>query len=115
MAGTAREKFLLPLALVATLAAAPAVAQSAGPDAGRGRDVLQEKCARCHNIAPAGESPMPAAPALRDIYGRFAPADLRAMLLQGMVSRHKEMPQIEMTPEDADAVMAYLYRLAGGR
>lgn len=55
---------------------------------------------------------MPAAPALRDAYSRFAPADLRAMLVEGMVSRHPGMPQIDMPLDEADAVMAYLYSIA---
>ncbi len=49
---------------------------------------------------------------MRDIYARFAPRELRAELLEGMVSRHKEMPQVEFSEEDVDAILAYLYALA---
>lgn len=81
----------------------------------RGAGILNDKCGRCHTLARSGPSPLPAAPPFRDVYDRFAPRDLRAMLLQGMVSRHREMPQVELTEQDADAVMAFLYDLATGR
>ena len=31
---------------------------------------------------------------------------------EGMVSRHRNMPQIEFSDEDVDAILAYLYALA---
>lgn len=91
----------------------PAMAQD--NDGGRGRVLLQQHCARCHAIDAKGESPLKDAPPLRDIYERFAPRDLHAMLVAGMVSRHRDMPQVEMSPQDADAVMAYLFALAASR
>lgn len=94
-------------------ATAPARAQPSPPD--RGAAVLNDKCGRCHTLARTGPSPLPAAPPFRDVYERFAPRDLRAMLLQGMVSRHREMPQVELTEQDADAVLAFLHALAAGR
>jgi mono/diheme cytochrome c family protein len=110
----ARLSLLLVLA-VEPLAAKAQVPSTTPSRADRGAHVLHEKCARCHTLSPQGASPLPAAPPFRDVYGRFAPRDLRAMLLEGMVSRHREMPQVELTEQDADAVMAFLYRLAGGR
>ena len=49
---------------------------------------------------------------MRSIYNRFAPRELQAELREGMVSRHREMPQIDFSDEDVDAIMAYLYALA---
>jgi hypothetical protein len=49
---------------------------------------------------------------MRDIYVRFHPRELQAELSQGMVSKHKEMPQIEFSDEDVAAILAYLYTLA---
>jgi hypothetical protein len=37
---------------------------------------------------------------------------LEAELREGMVSRHKAMPQIDFSREDVAALMAYLYALA---
>lgn len=107
-------RFVLPV-LCATLLAGsrPAIAQAA--DGERGKSILMQHCARCHAVDAKGESAMKAAPPLRDVYQRFAPRDLHAMLVAGMVSRHKDMPQVDMSPQDADAVMAYLYALATPR
>lgn len=79
---------------------------------GRGKAILQDKCSRCHAIGAKDASPLKAAPPMRTIYGRFAPKELRAEIQEGMVSKHKEMPQIDFSDEDTDAIMAYLYALA---
>jgi mono/diheme cytochrome c family protein len=81
----------------------------------RGKAILQEKCGRCHAVEAVGDSPLKMAPPMRDIYVRFAPRELRAELMEGKVSRHKEMPQIDFSEEDADAILAYLYALAAGK
>ncbi|MET3156346.1 mono/diheme cytochrome c family protein [Bradyrhizobium diazoefficiens] len=83
-----------------------------GKAAKQGKMVLQEKCGRCHAIEAVGESPLKDAPPMRDIYARFNPRELQAELSEGMVSRHREMPQIEFSDEDVHAILAYLYALA---
>jgi cytochrome c len=80
--------------------------------AARGKAILQEKCGRCHAVEAVGESPLKIAPPMRDIYARFPPRELQEELLEGKVSRHKAMPQIEFSHEDVGAIMAYLYALA---
>jgi len=49
---------------------------------------------------------------MRDIYARFNPRELQAELSEGVVSKHREMPQIEFSDEDVYAIMSYLYTLA---
>ena len=78
----------------------------------RGKALLQENCSRCHAIGARGKSPLEGAPPMRTIYARFAPRELQAELTEGMVSRHRAMPQIEFSDEDVDAILAYLYALA---
>ncbi|OIQ74064.1 cytochrome c [mine drainage metagenome] len=78
----------------------------------RGKALLQENCSRCHAIEAHGKSPLEGAPPMRTIYARFAPRELQAELREGMVSRHRAMPQIEFSDEDVDAILAYLYALA---
>jgi mono/diheme cytochrome c family protein len=78
----------------------------------KGKAIVQEKCGRCHAVDATGESPLEIAPPMRDIYARFVPRELQAELREGMVSRHKEMPQIEFSDEDVAAIMWYLYALA---
>jgi cytochrome c len=78
----------------------------------RGKALLQENCGRCHAIGAVGKSPLKEAPPMRTIYVRFSPLELQAELTEGMVSRHRAMPQIEFSDEDVDAILAYLYALA---
>ena len=63
-------------------------------------------------IGAARSSPLKEAPPMRTIYARFDPRELQAELTEGMVSRHREMPQIEFSDEDVDAILAYLYALS---
>jgi mono/diheme cytochrome c family protein len=78
----------------------------------KGKALLEQKCGRCHAVEATGESRLKNAPPMRDIYARFAPRELEAELREGMVSRHKAMPQIDFSREDVAAIMAYLYALA---
>jgi mono/diheme cytochrome c family protein len=96
------------------LVCAPALCEAADPSKleAKGKAIVQEKCGRCHAAEATGESPLKIAPPMRDIYARFAPRELQAELREGMVSRHKEMPQIEFSDEDVAAIMWYLYALA---
>jgi mono/diheme cytochrome c family protein len=77
-----------------------------------GKAILQKNCARCHAIESVGESPLKAAPPMRDIYSRYATRELQEELSEGMVSKHKEMPQISFSDDDVAAILAYLYDLA---
>lgn len=90
-------------------------AGDAGDLAKAGQALLKEKCGRCHAVERVGDSPLKLAPPMRDVYPRFALRELRAELLEGMVSRHKEMPQIEFSEEQVDAILAYLYELSAGK
>ena len=78
----------------------------------RGKVILQENFGRCHAVGAVGESPLKQAPPMRDVYARFAPRELQAELREGMVSKHRAMPQIDFSDEDTDAILAYLYALA---
>jgi mono/diheme cytochrome c family protein len=99
------------------LVCAPALCKAADTSklAAKGKAIVQEKCGRCHAVEATGESPLKIAPPMRDVYARFAPRELQADLREGMVSRHKEMPQIEFSDEDVTAIMWYLYALAVGK
>jgi mono/diheme cytochrome c family protein len=102
---------LLIVGLLVCLSAA-ANAATSGQLRSRGKALLQEKCGRCHATGAVGASPLKQAPPMRSIYARFAPRELQAELREGMVSRHREMPQIDFSDEDVDAIMAYLYAIA---
>jgi mono/diheme cytochrome c family protein len=78
----------------------------------RGKAILQDKCARCHSIELTGDSALKQAPPMRTIYRRFNQKELRAELSEGMVSKHREMPQIQFSDDDVYAIMTYLYTLS---
>ena len=78
----------------------------------KGKTLLQTNCGRCHAVGAVGSSPLRQAPPMRTIYARFAPRELQAELREGMVSKHRAMPQIDFSDEDVDAILAYLYALA---
>jgi len=77
-----------------------------------GKALLQDKCARCHAVGSTGESSLTQAPPLRDIYARFSPRELQVRFSEGLASRHKDMPQIQFSDEDTNAILTYLYALA---
>ena len=108
-----------PLRILTTIfvVALPAASQAAdsGELRSRGKALLQDHCSRCHAIEAKGDSPLQGAPPMRTIYARFAPKELQAELREGMVSRHRDMPQIDFSDEDTDAILAYLYALALGK
>lgn len=92
--------------------AANADAAGSGQLRSRGKVILEKNCGSCHAIKAIGASPLAQAPPMRDIYTRFAPRELQAELREGMVSKHRAMPQIDFSDEDVDAILAYLYALA---
>ncbi len=100
------------IAGVLLCSAASADAAGTGQLRSRGKVILEKNCSRCHAIDPVGASPLAQAPPMRDIYARFAPRELQAELREGMVSKHRAMPQIDFSDEDVDAILAYLYALA---
>lgn len=100
------------LALVSTASAGLGAPESKSKLAAHGKAILQEKCGRCHAVGPAGASPLRRAPPMRTIYKRFVPRELQAELSEGMVSRHRQMPQIEFSDEDVYAILTYLYALS---
>jgi mono/diheme cytochrome c family protein len=103
-------KYFIGLTLVAVIVWAGSV--NASDRSAKGKAILQKYCARCHAIEAADESPLGKAPPMRDIYGRYAIRELQEELLEGMVSRHKEMPQISFSEEDVATILSYLYDLA---
>jgi mono/diheme cytochrome c family protein len=94
------------------LATCSAAVSNASDMSTQGKAILHKHCARCHSVEATGESPLKAAPPMRDIFGRYATRELQEELSEGMVSKHKEMPQISFSDEDVAAILTYLYDLA---
>ena len=84
----------LAVGLLLCLPAASNAADS-GQLRSKGKTLLQANCGRCHAIGAVGRSRLKGATPMRDIYARFAPRELQAELREGMVSRHRAMPQAQ--------------------
>lgn len=98
---------------VLTLAATAPHQSRAARDAAAGRVLLEQNCARCHSIAATGDSPLAQAPPLRQVYLKFPIQELESGFAEGMGSRHKNMPQIQFTSEQVQAILDYLGEISG--
>lgn len=92
--------------LAASLTAAPALA-----DAKRGAALAQEKCGSCHATGPRGASPVITAPTFRRIARQWEPEQLQESLAEGIVTGHRDMPEIAFTPRQIDDLIAHLRKL----
>lgn len=72
-----------------------------------GRDIAEAHCAACHAVGTYGESPNPAAPPLRTVFGRLNPAALEDDLINGIKVAHP-MPDFQFNPQGVDVLLAYL-------
>jgi cytochrome c len=80
-----------------------------------GRDIAQTHCARCHGIGRADESALEMAPPFRRLHDRYPVEQLAEALAEGIVVGHKEMPPFEFSPDDIQALLAYLKSLDSSR
>ena len=78
-----------------------------------GKSLLDEHCARCHSIEATGDSPLKKAPSFREVYLSYPIQQLEGGLAEGMGSRHREMPQIQFSPEQVSAILDYLGSITG--
>jgi cytochrome c len=93
--------------------AATAFAAGDTATASEGKAILDQHCARCHSIAARGDSPLPQAPPLREVYLKYPIQQLESGFAEGMGSRHREMPQIQFSTEQVSAILDYLGSITG--
>jgi len=91
----------------------PALAAEGTSPAAEGKRLLENTCARCHAIEATGESPLKQAPPLRDVYRKRPAQELQFEFAEGMGSRHKDMPQVQFSSEQVDAILTYLSEISG--
>jgi cytochrome c len=92
----------------------PALAAEGTSPAAEGKRLLEKNtCARCHAIEATGESPLKQAPPLRDVYRKRPAQELQFEFAEGMGSRHKDMPQVQFSSEQVDAILTYLSEISG--
>lgn len=96
--------------LVASAGGAPAADDTS---ASAGKALLEAHCAKCHSIEATGESPLPKAPPLRHVYLKYPIEQLEEGFAEGMGSRHRDMPQIQFSPDQVEAILTYLGSITG--
>lgn len=82
--------------------------QAASDQAIRGSAIAAEKCGRCHAVGVADDSPHTITPPLRSLAADYPIAMLVEALKSGTVGGHDEMPQFDLSLEDATALVAYI-------
>ena len=75
---------------------------------GRGEAIVENLCATCHAIDKEGSSPHPDAVPLRQLSWKYPVDDLEQPFLQGIIVGHPDMPEWQFTPQDVDALLAYI-------
>lgn len=96
-----------PIVLAALIGASPALAAAVPA---RGKDIAEKKCAICHAIGTAGESPNPKSPPFRTLSQRYPIDSLQEALAEGITVGHGgvAMPEFRMEPREIDDFLAYL-------
>lgn len=102
------------LALILGPSASGALAQNR-PLIEEGRYIVSSNCARCHAIEKSGASPFPDAPPFRTLSAKYPIEHLAEALAEGIMSGHPAMPEFIFSPNQIDAILAYLESLADQR
>jgi len=76
-----------------------------------GRQLAEERCARCHSIGEAGSSPLDEAPPFREVVTRYPVENLAEALAEGITVGHDAMPEFVFSPEEIGDLLAYLETL----
>lgn len=77
----------------------------------QGAQITERLCSQCHAVSGSGPSPVAAAPVFSTIGRRIDIDDLAESLAEGILTGHgpTEMPEFVLTPDEIDAVLAYLH------
>lgn len=96
------------------LPARPEMSSLSGPpitvagSAERGGAFARARCSSCHAVDSDGDSPLAAAPPLREISRRYPVEHLGEAFAEGFVSAHSTMPEFVLDAEQNRDLIAYL-------
>jgi len=76
-----------------------------------GKGLVEVNCARCHAIGKTDASSHPDAPAFRTLSKRYPIADLEEALAEGISTGHPDMPEWIASPDQIEAIIAYISTL----
>lgn len=75
---------------------------------GQGRILAELNCAKCHALGASDKSPHKSAPPFRDVAGWYGPGELEDGFMDGLAVAHPDMPDWDMTNDQAKALAAYI-------
>jgi len=73
-----------------------------------GKALVETNCARCHAVGSTDKSSHPDAPTFRTLSQRYPLTDLEEALAEGILTGHPDMPEWVATPEQIEAIIAYI-------
>jgi len=76
-----------------------------------GKALVETNCARCHAVGKTDKSTHPDAPAFRTLSQHYPITDLEEALAEGISTGHPDMPEWVASPEQIDAIVAYIQSL----
>lgn len=74
----------------------------------RGHALAVQSCSSCHAVGRSGASPAPEAPPFRTLSRNYRVDMLQEALAEGISVGHPAMPEFQFSPDDVDALIAYL-------
>ncbi len=79
-------------------------------EATKGKIIVEQNCARCHEIGATGDNVSKSGPPFRKLASRYPLENLQEALAEGITVGHKgqDMPEFEFAPEAIDQIIAYL-------
>lgn len=102
------------LLLAGLAAASPALAQGLPGEPARGQDLAEAWCIECHEVVPGVREPsITEAPPFQAVADD--PAVTEAALRAFLQSPHATMPDVQLTPQQTDDLIAYILSLRGDR
>lgn len=101
-----RPNSRLSAAIIAALVSLPAAHTQA--DELRGKALVETNCARCHAVGSNDISTHPDAPPFRTLSKRYPIEDLEEALAEGISTGHPDMPEFVASPDQIDAIIAYI-------
>jgi cytochrome c len=86
----------------------PDPAPAPGSPAAEGYVIAVRHCSHCHSINAAGRSRHPDAIPFRHLSELYQLEGLEEALVEGLMTGHSDMPEFTLSPESANALLAYL-------
>lgn len=95
-------------AVLAFILMAHGTAGAADDPIARGKGLVEANCARCHALSEAEPSAHGDAPAFSTLSQRYPLDALEEAFVEGISTGHPDMPEFVATPDQIQAIIAYL-------